>query len=141
MSEETIEGVKVLFKAAGERWGNEDNLWLRYNDLVENLFLGQGKVDSDTLIFPAQGKGWALVTGTRLFSGVVRKSAICKDFSIFKVEENSQLSVVAKELISGNEKVMFKLGGATFDSSKIVNSGWRGGEKTGDLAKYLNSLS
>lgn len=61
----------VLFKVAGEAWGNDDNLWLRENGMGSKLFLDQGVMNNFTAIFMAGKQPWIITRGGNVFKNTL----------------------------------------------------------------------
>lgn len=76
-NEKAFDLPPVLFKSAGERWGNDDNLWVRLNGMVDNLFMVDNSMEGETAIFKTGGQAWVITRAEKLFA----KTIACKHIS------------------------------------------------------------
>lgn len=105
-NEKVIDLPPVLFKSAGEAWGNDDNLWLRENGMADNLFMVDNSMEGETAIFKTGGQAWVITRAEKVFA----KTIACKHISNKLNILSAQSDILGNPGWSDREVLTFLIG-------------------------------
>lgn len=87
-NEKVIDLPPVLFKSAGEVWGNDDNLWVRLNGMADNLFVVDNYMAGETAIFKTGGQAWVITRAQNVFGKCLTRRYIDNKLNILCAKSN-----------------------------------------------------